>query len=111
MNPCNRCRTTTPDRGNPSRRGSRWWHRGGEIAGWIIPGAILIFLPKCPVCLAMDVALISGAGISIASASKLRISLLVLCLAALLGLALKHLCRLVAQNKKRSTAQTQKDSV
>ena len=94
MNPCDRCQTTTRDGDNPSRPAARWWHRGGEIAGWIIPGAILILLPKCPVCLAMDVALISGAGISIASASKLRISLLVLCLAALLCVALKHLCRL-----------------
>jgi hypothetical protein len=77
----------------------------------MIPGAILILLPKCPVCLAIDVALISGVGISIASASKIRISLLVLCLAALFCLALKHLCRLAAQNKKRSTTPAQKDSI
>ena len=45
------------------------------------------------------VALFSGVGISVASASHLRTSLLVLCVAALLGLALKRICRLVSQNK------------
>jgi hypothetical protein len=42
----------------------------------------------------MYVALFSGAGISLASASNVRTSLLILSVAALLCLALKRLCRL-----------------
>jgi hypothetical protein len=39
------------------------------------------------------VALFSGVGISVASAANLRISMLILCVVALLCLALKRLCR------------------
>src|ERR1700736_4013344 len=46
------------------------------------------------------VALFSGVGISVASASNLRTSLLILCGAALLCLTLKRLCRLASQNRR-----------
>ena len=54
----------------------------------------------------MYVAVFSGVGISVASASNLRISLLTLCIAVLLCLTLKRLCRLTSQNKTLSMAQT-----
>src|SRR6516164_8082051 len=73
--------------------------RGIEFAGWIIPSATFVLLPKCPVCVAMYVALFSGVGISVAKAARLREALLVLCVAALLGLALKRLCQPTSQNK------------
>ncbi|HEX4645655.1 MAG TPA: hypothetical protein VH598_08600, partial [Verrucomicrobiae bacterium] len=89
--------------GRPASR----WRRGGEIAGWIIPSATLVLLPKCPVCVAMYVALFSGASISVARASNLRTSLMILCAAALLGLSVKRLCRMASRNGTRSMAQTQ----
>jgi high-affinity Fe2+/Pb2+ permease len=49
---------------------------------------------------ALYVALLSGVGLSLASASLLRTSLLVLCVAALFYLALKRLRRLAAQKKR-----------
>jgi len=84
------CQFATRDSDNAPRPLS-CWRRGGEIAGWIVPSATLFLLPKCPVCVAMYVALFSGVGISVASAAHLRTSLLVLCVAVLVGLALKHL--------------------
>jgi hypothetical protein len=48
----------------------------------------------------VDVALFSGVGISVASASNLRTSLLILCFAALLWLAVQRLCRLASQKKR-----------
>ena len=106
MKPCRCCRMVTRDRDHSPRPASRW-RRGGEIAGWIIPGATLVLLPKCPLCVAAYVMLFSGVGISLASASTLRTSLLILCVATLLCLALKRLGRLASQNKARSMAQTQ----
>jgi Flp pilus assembly protein TadB len=89
------CQIATPDRDDARRPASRW-RRGGEAAGWIIPSATLVLLPKCPLCVAAYVALFSGVGISLACASILRTSLLILCVAALVYLALKRLRRLVS---------------
>jgi hypothetical protein len=88
-----RCQFATRTGDNAPRPASRW-RRGSELAGWLIPSASLALLPKCPICVAAYVTLFSGVSISVASAAHLRTSLLVLCVAALLGLALKPLCRL-----------------
>jgi hypothetical protein len=100
------CRTAKRGRDNARRPASRL-RRSGEIAGWIIPSATLLLLPKCPACVAAYVALFSGVGISVASASNLRSALLILCVAALLFLALKRLPRLASQKKALSITQTQ----
>ncbi len=78
------CHRATRDRDNAVRPPSRW-RRGVELARWLFPSATLVLLPKCPVCVAMYVALFSGVGISLASASVIRTSLLILCVAALLA--------------------------
>jgi hypothetical protein len=87
--PC--CHAAGPDRRGDLRPAPRV-RTGREIAGWLIPSATLVLLPKCPACLAMYLALFGGISLSVASASMLRISLLILCIAALLFLALKRLC-------------------
>ena len=102
--PCCQIKTRA---GDNARRPASRLRRSGEIAGWIIPSATLVLLPKCPACLAAYVALFSGVGISVAGASNLQTSLLILCVAALLCLALKRFCRLASENKARAMAQTQ----
>jgi hypothetical protein len=69
--------------------------RSGEIAGWIVPSAILALLPKCPMCLAAYVAVWSGIGLSFSAATQLRVSLLILSVGSILFLVAKNTRRLI----------------
>jgi hypothetical protein len=55
--------------GGPSRRLAR---RLSGVAASILPGALLMLLPKCPLCLAASLALVAGIGVSAAAAAWVR---------------------------------------
>jgi hypothetical protein len=61
-----------------------------EILAWLVPGAILVLVPKCPACLAAHALFWTGLGLSFSTATGLRWMLL-LCVASLLFLVAKRL--------------------
>jgi hypothetical protein len=75
-------------------RTARLVRRGREILAWVVPSAVLVLVPKCPACLAAYVALWTGLGLSLSTATYLRWALLLVCVASLLVLTTKHLTRI-----------------
>ena len=73
------------------RRGTAPKSRG--VAAWLVPGGLLVLMPKCPVCLAGYVAAATGLGLSVPVASGLRGALIVLCCMSLAFLTIRLLLR------------------
>jgi hypothetical protein len=64
--------------GGPSRRLAR----PSGAAASILPGTLLLFLPKCPLCLAAWLTVVTGIGISPAAAAWVRELIVVFSVAA-----------------------------
>jgi len=76
--------------------------RAREAVRWLIPGVILIAMPKCPMCVAAYIALFTGVGISLTAAASLRILVLALCLATIAVLAAKRAGVVIPWSRLRS---------
>jgi hypothetical protein len=63
----------------PSRRLAR---RLSGAAASLLPGAVLVLLPKCPLCLAAWLTVISGTAVSAVAAARLRGLIVVVWVAA-----------------------------
>ena len=81
--------------GRDARQQKTSLRRAREVAGWVVPGALLALMPKCPMCLVAYVALCSGLMMSCSSAHILMRLLTALCLGALALCVVRHVvnCR------------------
>ena len=68
-----------------------------DFAGWLLPSATLLLLPKCPLCLAGYIALGTGIGLSVSGATYLRLVLIVLCVTTLFYVTIRQISRLTAR--------------
>ena len=83
------------------RNTATWVRRVREILAWVLPGAILVLVPKCPACLAAYVALWTGIGLSLIMASYLRWGMLLIYVTVLVFLIMRRLFRMGAINYLR----------
>jgi hypothetical protein len=68
-----------------------------SAAKWLLPSALLLFIPKCPLCIVAYVAMFSGIGLSISTATNLRIALIAISSAALVYLASRCLFAFISR--------------
>jgi hypothetical protein len=71
-----------------------------RIAGGIASSLLLALLPKCPVCIATYIAMLTGLGVSMATAAVIKTSLATVCVLALLWLSTSTLLGLAKKGRK-----------
>jgi hypothetical protein len=64
------------------------------VLAWVLPSVILLLVPKCPLCLAAQVAFWTGLGLSLTTATYLRWAMISVCVVAMLFLLVRRLGRL-----------------
>ena len=76
-------------------RSKKFMQRCAEVIKMSIPAIVFAIIPKCPVCLAGYVALSTGIGLSITTATYIRIVLIILCILSITYFIIKHVHRLI----------------
>jgi len=60
-----------------------WTRRLIDTIKCAVPGAVLVLLPKCPICMAAWISVGTGLGISVSVAGWVRIGLIIFCISSL----------------------------
>jgi|tagenome__1003787_1003787.scaffolds.fasta_scaffold20174585_2 hypothetical protein len=78
-----------------NRTRPRFFGRVSKITGALVPGAALLLLPKCPLCLAAWLTVATGLTCSATQASWLRVAIMLLWTTALAHVAWRRVFRRV----------------
>jgi len=94
MSNCPLCNLDPPPNSgelNPGsgKRPAGLFRRAGRKIQWLFPAALLVLIPKCPLCVVAYVALFTGIGISVSTARGIQILMLLFCLSSLAYLAVR----------------------
>ena len=72
-----------------------------NFIGWIVPSAILVLIPKCPVCVAGYAVIGTSVGFSLSAFAQLRLALIVLCVVSLCFVGTKSVLYVVTRIASR----------
>ena len=67
-----------------------------EVVSSVLPAVILVLLPKCPVCIAAYIAVVTGIGLSLPVTAHLRTLLVILCATSLIYFVARQIHRRLA---------------
>jgi len=70
-------------------------------SGGIASTALMVLVPKCPMCIVAYIALVTGVGVSVSTAEYLRIGMMTLCVLALTYVAAKLFLKTRAPSRSR----------
>lgn len=84
------CNTETKPPAENKEGKKKTTRRSRDVIKMAISAGVFVLIPKCPVCLAGYIALATGVGISLTTATYMRFGLIIACILSLLYFALKH---------------------
>jgi hypothetical protein len=67
-----------------------------EVASSVLPVVVLVLLPKCPVCIAAYIAMVTGIGLSLPVTAHMRTLLIILCTTSLVYFVARQIHRRLA---------------
>lgn len=66
-------------------------HKLMQAIAFVVPSALLVLIPKCPMCLAAYLAIMTGIELSVSGASHLQLALTTICLGTICLTIVAHL--------------------
>jgi hypothetical protein len=97
---CNGDDSSVPRPTRPSDTARAWPRRIVGYIEWAIPVAALALVPKCPMCVAAYVLVLTGIGLSFTAAAAVRWTIIALSIAALAFLLLRTARRALAREEE-----------
>jgi hypothetical protein len=90
MSECPFCNAGKTENSPEAKRPGSFLVRAWRRIQWVFPTALLVLMPKCPLCVAAYIALFTGVGISVSTARWIQVLMIVLCVGSLSYLLIRY---------------------